>query len=194
MVGFYESLLISTRSTLKVDWTVSRHFILTKPTTHNRYPDRTNFVLRVIAHQFWANLPREVQFLLSRLQSYCFKIKSSRFLIRPYCYFQYDSGFSRGAYASASGNPKYQSFQDFFSRRLALKTEAMTVPTWPCDGLIADAGPIDELSMVAVKGEPMSVRAIFGCAGEAIPDHYFFTNIFLHNRDYHRIHAPMSGS
>ena len=37
------------------------------------------------------------------------------------------------------------------------------------------------------------MRVIFGQGGENIPDNYYFSNVFLHNRDYHRIHSPING-
>lgn len=46
---------------------------------------------------------------------------------------------------------------------------------------------------IKVKGHYCTPRSVFGRMGEAIPENYYFANIFLHNNDYHRIHAPVSG-
>lgn len=44
-----------------------------------------------------------------------------------------------------------------------------------------------------VKKQRRHLRTIFGQGGALIPDHYYFSNVFLHNKDYHRIHSPVTG-
>ena len=38
------------------------------------------------------------------------------------------------------------------------------------------------------------MHAIFGLEPDDIPASYHFTNVFLHNKNYHRIHAPVRGN
>lgn len=98
-------------------------------------------------------------------------------------------------YTPASGNLNYQGFQDFFTRKLK---DPLNIKTsyyiWPCSGLICEYGQIAKLPLVTVKRQKRHIRTIFGSQGNLIPDHYYFYNIFLHNSDYHRIHAPTSGT
>jgi phosphatidylserine decarboxylase len=52
---------------------------------------------------------------------------------------------------------------------------------------------IDQLDQINIKGEKKEVRVIFGRSQDEIPSDYYFTNVFLHNNNYHRIHAPVTG-
>ena len=65
---------------------------------------------------------------------------------------------------------------------------------WPCEGLLCDAGKIKNISSANIKGDIRSVETIFGLENDTIPDDYNFTNVFLHNKNYHRIHAPITGT
>lgn len=119
----------------------------------------------------------------------------SRFIIKPYSQIQYkhkDKSYLE-KFVPASGNPRYQSFQDFFTRKLKYAPELNGDHTWPCEGIICENGRVDKIPTVKVKGQVRDLRMIFGAAGDSIPGDYHYSNVFLHNRDYHRIHAPVSG-
>ena len=146
-----------------------------------------------LAHFFWAKLPRDVQFFISRWHAAFYKKTWSRFLIRPYSALQYRSRLDLARFVPASGSPTYLSFQDFFTRRLASVPQPIREYVWPCDGMLCDLSRIGDDETVLIKGERRAVRTIFGSMGADLPVDYFFTNVFLHNRDYHRIHAPVSG-
>lgn len=96
-------------------------------------------------------------------------------------------------FVPASGNELYQTFQDFFIRKLKNPLVVTAENIWPCDGVLCEYGQINQLPTVKVKNQVRELRTIFSEAGKLIPDQYFFSNIFLHNIDYHRIHAPISG-
>ena len=96
-------------------------------------------------------------------------------------------------FVPASGSKSYQNFQDFFTRKLKEPPELKGNSTWPCEGILCEYDQVGQLPQVIVKKEKRDLRTIFGEGGSRIPDDYYFSNVFLHNKDYHRIHAPISG-
>lgn len=150
-------------------------------------------MMRLLAH-FWNALPGRTQFWLSRLNALWLSTRWSAFLIRPYCVWQYGSTGVLSLHAPGSGFENYSSFQDFFTRRLRKLPVILALTIWPCDGVLCDSFEFDSNEQrVSVKGASLPVRNVFGSVGDKIPDGYSYTNVFLHNRDYHRIHAPISG-
>jgi phosphatidylserine decarboxylase len=94
---------------------------------------------------------------------------------------------------------KYQSFNQFFTR--ALRKGARPIAEGPCivspaDGAISQLGPIHAGRIVQAKGQDFSVLELL--AGQQDLAHHFhdgvFTTIYLSPRDYHRVHAPISGT
>ncbi|MEO0323992.1 MAG: archaetidylserine decarboxylase [Myxococcota bacterium] len=91
----------------------------------------------------------------------------------------------------------FKSFDDFFTRRLRPGArpadpdpEALLSPA---DGVLEDAGPVDAAGGLVIKGRPYTVRALLG---ESDADRYaggVYALIYLSPRDYHRVHAPVSG-
>ena len=64
----------------------------------------------------------------------------------------------------------------------------------PADGTLADRGPIDAEATLLVKGRTYEVGALLGDPAEA--DRYaggWFVMVYLHPRDYHRVHSPVAG-
>ena len=92
----------------------------------------------------------------------------------------------------------WESFDDFFTRRLRSDARALdrdpSAVLSPADGRIESMGPIDENGSFLVKGRPYSVRELVGGEEEAAR---FVCGagcvIYLSPRDYHRVHAPVSG-
>ena len=95
-------------------------------------------------------------------------------------------------FGPASGTVRYLNFQDFFTRKIVTPRNLAGPYVWPCDGLVCEAGRLADIEVVSVKGELRTVEAIFGKEFSLSKD-AFFVNIFLHNSDYHRVHAPVSG-
>lgn len=151
-------------------------------------------ILPFLAHQFWARLPRFMQHGISGLHAVFYQMRWSRVLVKPYAWIQYgaNSGTVFREFSPASGSRQYENFQDFFSRRLSVPRSLGSSTVWPCDGLLCETLKVDTTSVVNIKGERRHIRAIFGDRGDEIPDGAFFTNVFLHNRDYHRIHSPVT--
>lgn len=150
-------------------------------------------VYRFISLSIWGNLPSQIQRKISQLYARVYDRPYSKFIIRPYCRFNNLSEEYLDQFVSSTGHSYYSSFQDFFTRvyKEALKIDSEFI--WPCEGLLCEYGQVSELPLVNVKGDKRNVRTIFGEIGSAIPDTYHFSNVFLHNNNYHRIHSPISG-
>lgn len=146
----------------------------------------------------WPRLPRDVQFVVSRLFAVCMFIGPSRYFIPSYVRRNYPASYDLHRFTPASGGLRYKSFQDFFTRRLRVALTATAYAMWPCDGLLCEVLEVDNPAegverVVSVKGELRPLRSVFTPFGSEIPPGYWFSNVFLHNSDYHRIHAPVSG-
>jgi len=93
----------------------------------------------------------------------------------------------------------WSSFDAFFTRRLrdgtrAVNSDPRSVVS-PADGRIESMGRIDEGALLLVKGRPYSVLELVGDAREAqsfVGGAGFV--VYLSPRDYHRVHAPVSGA
>ncbi|HEY8038711.1 MAG TPA: archaetidylserine decarboxylase [Polyangiaceae bacterium] len=96
-------------------------------------------------------------------------------------------------------NGGWSSFDAFFTRRLKDGTRAVDpdpgAVTSPADGRIESMGAIDEGGRFVVKGRPYAVAELVGDAQEA---RRFLGGagcvVYLSPRDYHRVHAPASGT
>jgi phosphatidylserine decarboxylase len=93
----------------------------------------------------------------------------------------------------------WSSFDAFFTRRLrdgvrAIDPDPRAI-TSPADGRIESMGPIDGRGTFTVKGRPYSVAELVGGEQEAAR---FLGGagfvVYLSPRDYHRVHAPVSGT
>lgn len=92
----------------------------------------------------------------------------------------------------------FSSFDAFFTRKLkpgARPIEAdPDVLVSPADGRVEDLGPIERGSTFLVKGRPYSVVELLG--DEQATAEYeggSFAIVYLSPRDYHRVHAPVTG-
>lgn len=112
-------------------------------------------------------------------------------MIKPYCKFNNLDEQYLNQFESASGSTNYSSFQDFFTRVYKQKPIIISEFIWPCEGLFCDYGQISQLDKINIKGDLKEVKVIFGKSASHIPDDYYFSNVFLHNNNYHRIHAPI---
>ena len=150
-----------------------------------------NNVYRYISLNLWGNLPSALQRSISSFYSSIYNKSFTRYIIKPYCKFNYPDPLYLDQFRSASGSESYTSFQDFFTRVYKVMPEFTSDYIWPCEGLLCDYGPIGDMGEINVKGDVRNVRTIFGSMGTEIPDSHFFSNVFLHNNNYHRIHSPV---
>lgn len=92
----------------------------------------------------------------------------------------------------------FRSFDQFFTRRLRpgarpLDQDERALLS-PADGRLEDAGEIDASLRLQIKGRDYSVAELLGSADQA--DAYAGGRhfvVYLSPRDYHRVHAPVSG-
>lgn len=138
-------------------------------------------------------MPAGLHFVVSRSLSRLYEIKLSRIIIPMFCWANGLSDDYQGQFTPASEDNSYQSFQDFFTRKLKVLPTKLADPIWPCEGYICELNQVANLPVVTVKGQSRNLKTIFHPFENQIPENYFFTNIFLHNHNYHHIHAPISG-
>ena len=149
---------------------------------------------RFLSIDVWGGLPSAWQRQISRIYTSIYNAPWSKWIIDPYCKHHYDDPHYLSYFKPASGYDTYQNFQDFFSRKLASPVVTSAAPIWPAEGLLCEYGRVGDIDLVKVKGEKRHLRTIFGDTKNPIPDHYYFSNIFLHNNNYHRIHSPVNGT
>lgn len=149
--------------------------------------------MKHIAIFYSRSMPKFAQILISRFFSLIFHCRISTVFIPIYCrFFQLKKAYLE-EFRPASGANNYQSFSDFFKRRLRNPFFLIGAMIWPCEGYVCDWGEFEEKEVTNLKGECLSLPQVFGLNGKEIKD-YFFTNIFLHNHNYHRIHSPIDGT
>lgn len=93
---------------------------------------------------------------------------------------------------------EFATFNEFFTRKLKAGARKIAASKSaiisPVDGTIQDFGKIDTGKLIQAKGNDYSLEALLydDVAAKAFRGGSFIT-IYLHPRDYHRIHAPLSG-
>lgn len=92
----------------------------------------------------------------------------------------------------------YRTFDEFFTRKLVpgarpADPDPDTLLS-PADGRVEDMGPVDASAKLLVKGQQYDVGELLGDpdAAHAYAGGTFFI-VYLSPRDYHRVHAPVSG-
>jgi phosphatidylserine decarboxylase len=94
----------------------------------------------------------------------------------------------------------FKSFNHFFTRELKagarpLTTERGAIAS-PADGVVSQAGKIENGDIFQAKGKSFTVTDLLG--GDAKRAEKFndgqFTTIYLSPKDYHRLHQPISGT
>ena len=95
-------------------------------------------------------------------------------------------------------NPEnHACFNDFFTR--ALKPGARPLDDHikhvisPADGVLSQAGKIDDKRIIQAKGRDFSIEALLGESAHPFKNGMFAT-IYLSPRDYHRVHMPVAGT
>jgi phosphatidylserine decarboxylase len=92
----------------------------------------------------------------------------------------------------------FRTFDEFFTRALRPGARPIegdeTTLVSPADGLLEDVGPIEEGAVLRIKGQEYDVGELLGDPADA-PRFVggTFAVVYLSPRDYHRVHAPVSG-
>lgn len=101
--------------------------------------------------------------------------------------------------AVESDPEEYKSVNAFFTRHLNEQArefeDAKDTIASPVDGVVSQAGVIDNSEIFQAKGKSFNVTALLGSADMATQfEGGHFTTIYLSPKDYHRIHFPVDGT
>ncbi len=141
----------------------------------------------------WGGLPSPLQRKLSAWYSAFYTKPYSKKIIGPYVKMNYTDKNYIENFKPPHGKKEFENFQDFFTREFRQLPHNTSAYVWPCEGLLCDIGSVGATSISRVKADKRRIEAIFQVSESTIPKDHFFTNVFLHNKNYHRIHAPVSG-
>lgn len=94
---------------------------------------------------------------------------------------------------------EYPSIQEFFIRRLRAGVRKISderdAIISPCDGLLSEAGCIENGKLLQIKGKYYGVAELLGSQELAQKfEGGYYATIYLSPRDYHRFHVPMDAS
>lgn len=163
-----------------------QHSLLTRPLDK---PKLVSIMLGFFANFVWINLPPRIHAFVSRYFSVFFSSRISKYIIVPYC-FVFELDFHSLQQFEPSGeNSEYASYSDFFTRKYKTGPKIKSDHVWPCEGYVCDWGWFKDIRTSVVKGTRIDLNLIFRSSEKDTLAHYF-TNIFLHNHNYHRIHSP----
>lgn len=151
------------------------------------------FFYRFLSLNLWGNLPSPLQRKISQAYAQFYESAASKSLIEPYIRLNYSSKDYLNTFKPPFEKGTYDTFQDFFIRRFKNLPRNTSSTVWPCEGLLCEEGKLKNVKQANVKGDVRSVETVFGLSKGAISPEYHFVNVFLHNKNYHRIHAPVTG-
>ena len=143
--------------------------------------------------KLWGNIPSPLQRSISKVYSKTYDKPYSKLIIPFYLKFNYSDKEYLNKFKPPNKKESYESFQDFFTREFKEIPKNTNSYVWPCEGLLCHLGKIKEIPVSKVKYDKRSPATIFGLKASEIPSDYVFSNVFLHNKNYHRIHAPVDG-
>ncbi len=168
-----------------------KYFDLTGFLNFNDHSMRNRFLITKI---FWNSLPGFAQIGISKVYTLVYKTSISRHFIKPFCYMNnLNENYLSLFLSERTMTSSYKSFQDFFCRKLIHPIQINQNHVWPCEGYICEQGSVASRPLIKIKGESKTLKKVFSATKNLVPDDYFYTNIFLHNKNYHRVHAPVSG-
>jgi phosphatidylserine decarboxylase len=133
------------------------------------------------------------QKFVSRIFGVFLETGISRHCIRPVC--RLLGGVEMERFKPACGGQRYESFQDFYTRRCVTEAECGGDSiTWPCDGLLAAVVDTkgEPSPPILVKGHLLKASEIFGAEIDASTP--WLINVYLGVLDYHRVHSPVNGT
>lgn len=159
-----------------------------------KVPSWRAYFYKFLSVNVWGNLPSNLQKRISRWYSSMYNHPLSKHLIEPYVQWHYTDKQYLEKFLPPEGKHEFNSFQDFFVRRFKEVPSSKSEWVWPCEGLLCEEGKVASMTRAQVKCDSRSLHTVFGIKENALPDHYSFTNVFLHNKNYHRIHAPVQGT
>ncbi|WP_422861280.1 phosphatidylserine decarboxylase [Flagellimonas sp. W118] len=149
---------------------------------------------KFLSVEVWGNIPSNLQRSISAWYTSFYNKPISKKIIEPYVRMNYSDKNYLEKFKPPNGKTDFECFQDFFIREFKALPRVESPYVWPCEGLLCDEERIDNLRLVCIKSDIRTVAAVFGIGDKKIPKDYTFTNVFLHNKNYHRIHSPINGT
>ena len=135
---------------------------------------------------------------LSRLTGWFARRRVPGFLLRPMLRV-YAKRYGAKLEEAARPLEDFHSFTDFFTR--TLKDGVRPMPedpraiACPCDGTAAMSGPVEDGTLLQVKGHAYALADLLGDADEAAAfEGGSFAVLYLAPGDYHRYHWPFGGT
>jgi phosphatidylserine decarboxylase len=159
-----------------------------------KVPNWRAFFYKFLSIKIWGSLPSPIQRTISKGYASLYNKSFSRFLIKPYLRWNYSDTRYLDKFQPPNGKQDFETFQDFFIRRFKSMPQNDSDWVWPCEGLLCEEEHINSMDVARVKCDVRTVETVFGLKAGEIPKNYFFTNVFLHNKNYHRIHSPVDGT
>ncbi|MEX0290405.1 MAG: phosphatidylserine decarboxylase [Flavobacteriaceae bacterium] len=156
-------------------------------------PSWRAYFYKFLSVKLWGSLPSSWQRTVSAYYANVYDKPYSKYIIKPYINYYYEDKNYLDKFIPPNGKKRYESFQDFFIRRFAETPRNASPFVWPCEGLLCDSSDVSVNRQTQVKCDKRNITTIFGLEEGKIPANYSFTNVFLHNKNYHRIHAPVKG-
>ena len=156
---------------------------------------KKNKLYQFMTLNLWGVLPSPLQRGISSVYANVYNKKWTKHIIKPYCKAHYsDPNYIEQFKSARTGKDTFESFQDFFTRVYKDGPKITSKYVWACEGLLCQYGLVADLPLISIKGDRRNIKAIFGKTEEDIPGAHYFSNIFLHNNNYHRIHSPVNGT
>ncbi|MDT0607530.1 phosphatidylserine decarboxylase [Croceitalea rosinachiae] len=152
------------------------------------------YFYKFLSVNVWGAVPSNLQRSISAWYSNFYNTKASKHIIKPYIKLNYTDKDYLDKFKPPFGKSSFDTFQDFFTREFKSLPISKSNTVWPCEGLLCEEGKVDSIKNVHVKYDIKTVDTVFGLKKNSIPKDYTFTNVFLHNKNYHRIHAPIDGT
>ena len=144
--------------------------------------------------RLWNAVPPNMKIWLSTQNKKLYESHFTKFYINAYLHRNYKEDNYLNKFKPPLGKQTYECFQDFFTREFAEEPDISSDSVAPAEGLVCDKQSFFSEKVTNIKGENIGLRSVFGSSSLEIPNNYFFTNIYLSNRNYHHIHAPISGT
>ncbi len=135
--------------------------------------------------------------LATRLVGYISDLRVPKILLGPMIE-AYSVAFGAKLGESEKEIPEFATLNEFFTRKLKAGARkiasAKTAIISPVDGTVQHFGNLEEGKLIQAKGKSYALSSLLG--DEIVAGNFkggSFITIYLHPRDYHRIHAPISG-
>ncbi|WP_343486335.1 phosphatidylserine decarboxylase [Allomuricauda sp. d1] len=177
-----------------MDVSASEKFYSDPSFTVFKVPKWRAYFYSFLSVKLWGNLPSNLQRRISKKYASLYDKPFSKRFIPTYLSVNYSDSSYLEKFRPPHGKPDYESFQDFFTREFKFLPKNESPWIWPCEGLLCDMDKVGAIKTVHVKCDERKVHTVFGVSEDSIPSNYTFTNVFLHNKNYHRIHSPVNGT